>query len=113
MVPLQATFIEKDNVLLIGQACIDNQTSGRKSWGYNLVLRKENQTDLYGEWWAAWFEDSGIYAQQQIHPHYAIRIPHFYEEYEFGRSNTIHVRRMHISKLATEGIDKLINKLFE
>jgi len=109
----QPTFIENDNVILIGQMTIDNYSYSTEVWGYNLLLRKANPEDLYGEWWVVWFDDSGLSRKYPQNYHYAIGIPEFYQEYEFGRSHTIHVRTMGTNSLKSEGIDKMIEKLFE
>lgn len=109
----QATYIERDNVVLIGQMVLSQNSSPMKNMGYNLVLRKANQEDLYGEWWVVWFEDSGLSRNRPLNLHYAISIPEFYEEYEFGRMRAMHIRNMHMATIETEGIDQMIEKILE
>jgi eukaryotic-like serine/threonine-protein kinase len=110
----EPSFLEIDNVILIGQVAIDNFSYNAEVWGYNLLLKKSGPDDLYGEWWVVWFDDSAI--SRKHHPldyHYAIGIPEFYQEYEFGRGRVIHTRTMGINTLKVEGVDKIMEKLFE
>jgi len=107
------TFIEKDNIVLIGKMSLDNTSTRSESWGYNLILRKSNPEDLYGEWWVVWFDDSAMIAKRSLDYHYPVRIPEFYQEYEFGRGNVMHIRSMGMNTLAEEGIDKMIEKILE
>lgn len=107
------THIEKDNVVLIGKLCIDSNSYNSESWGYNLLLRKANPEDLYGEWWVVWFDNSAIISKHPLSYHYAIGIPDFYQEYEHGRGHAIHVRTMGMNTLKAEGIDKMIEKILE
>lgn len=110
---LPKLFIQKDNVVLIGQIALNDITDMSRVWGYNLLLRKSDPSDLYGEWWVVWFNDSGFTARRTQDEHYPIGIPEFYEEYEFGRSKTIHIRTMGINTLKSEGLDKIFEKLLE
>jgi hypothetical protein len=105
--------IEKDNIVLIGQMNLNGQSYRSETWGYNIILRKTDKEDLYGEWWVVWFDDSPLISKHPLSNHYAIGIPDFYDEYEFGRSNAIHVRTMGMNTLKSEGIDKLIDKILE
>lgn len=107
------TNLENDNVILIGQAIITNKDSNGKNWGYNLVLRKTNITDSYGEWWLIWFNDSPLSSQRRLYQHYVVPIPEFYREYEYGRGNVMHTKQMHMSSLAEEGVDKMIGMVLE
>ncbi len=113
MSAVSPSHIEKDNVILIGQMCLDNKTRYSEPWGYNLLLRKNNTEDLYGEWWVVWFDDSPLYRSNTNSVHYAIKTPSFYEEYEYGRDNVMHIRTMNITSLESEGIDKIIEKILE
>ena len=110
---LPKLFIQKDNVVLIGQIALNDITNMSRVWGYNLLLRKSDPSDLYGEWWVVWFNDSGFTARRTQDEHYPIGIPRDYEEYEFGRSNTIHIRTMGINTLKSEKLDKIFEKLLE
>ncbi len=105
------TFIEKDNVLLIGKVVLYNGRYGQEPWGYNLVLRRANQQDLYGEWWVVYFNDSAF--SNKSNEHYAIDIPDFYQEYEFGRGNVMHTRTMELSTFESKVVDSLIGKILE
>ena len=112
MMSPQPTFIEKDNVVLIGKAVLFSKGSyNLEPWGYNLVLRRANQQDLYGEWWVVWFSDSALSGGRNNH--YALDIPAFYQEYEFGRGNVMHVRTMELKMFEFEGVDILIEKILE
>lgn len=109
----QATYLERDNIVLIGQMALSTNSSPMQNMGYNLVLRKANQEDLYGEWWVVWFEDSALSQKRPLNLHYAIAIPDFYEEYEFGRMRAMHIRNMRMNTLEAEGIDQMIEKILE
>lgn len=109
----QATHLERDNVVLIGQMVLSANSSPIQNTGYNLVLRKANQEDLYGEWWVVWFEDSALSQKRPLNLHYAIPIPDFYEEYEFGRMRAMHIRNMRMNTLEVEGLDRMIEKILE
>lgn len=106
-------FLEKDNVILIGKAVIDSSSYNSASWGYNLLLRKTNHLDPYGEWSVVWFDDSALVRKHPLEYHYAIDVPEFYQEYEFGRTNIMHIRTMAMNSLKSEGIDKMIEKILE
>ena len=105
------TYIEKDNVLLIGKVVMYNGRYGQEPWGYNLILRRANQQDLYGEWWVVWFNDSAF--SNKSNEHYAIDIPDFYQEYEFGRGNVMHIRTMELNTFESKVVDSLIGKILE
>lgn len=107
----QATHLEKDNVVLIGQMVLARNSSPMENMGYNLLLRKANQEDLYGEWWVVWFEDSGLSRNRPLNLHYAIGLPEFYQEYEFGRMRVMHIRNMHMNTLEAEGVDQMLEKI--
>lgn len=109
----EPSYLEKDNVVLIGQASLDNKSFHSESWGYNLILRKANTEDLYGEWWMVWFNDTPFANKQNLDNHYAIGIPDFYQAYEYGRGNVLGSRTMGMNTLKAEGIDKLIEKILE
>lgn len=109
----QATHLERDNVVLIGQMVLSYNSSPMQNLGYNLILRKANREDLYGEWWVVWFEDSALSQKRPLNLHYAIGIPEFYEEYEFGRMRATHIRNMRMNTLEAEGIDPMLEKILE
>ncbi len=109
----QSTHLERDNVVLIGQMVLNRNSAPIENLGYNLLLRKANQEDLYGEWWVVWFEDSGLSGERPLNKHYAISVPEFYEEYEFGRMRAMHIRNMHMNTLEAEGIDQMTEKILE
>ncbi|HLO52788.1 MAG TPA: serine/threonine-protein kinase [Saprospiraceae bacterium] len=109
----QATYLEKDNVVLIGQVSLSNGSHNRYSYGYNLLLRRTDLQDLYGEWWVVWFDDSAIINKHPLDYHYPLNIPDFYQEYEYGRGRAMHVRSMGMNSLKNEGIDSLIEKILE
>lgn len=113
MQKLGDTFLEKDNVVLIGKATLDNRSYNSASWGYNLILKRTNDLDLYGEWWVVWFDDSALVQKHPLDYHYALDVPEFYQEYEFGRTNVMHIRTMAMNSFQYEGIDKLIEKILE
>lgn len=81
--------------------------------GYNLLLRKAHKEGLYGEWWVVWFEDSVLSPHRPLNLHYGIKIPEFYNEYEFGRGRVSHIRNMHMGALESEGIDKMIERILD
>jgi len=109
----QAPHLEKDNIVLIGQIVLGKNNYPVESLGYNLLLRKVSQEDLYGEWWVVWFEDSGLSQKRPLNLHYAIGIPEFYQEYEFGRGRVTHIRNMYTKTLEAEEIDTMIERILE
>ena len=113
MQDLPPTHLEKDNVILIGKATLNYGNYKKEFWGYNLLLRRANSQDLYGEWWVVWFNDGAFMNRYPSNEHYALDIPEFYEEYEFGRGNVMHVRNMELNTLASEGVDGLIGKILD
>jgi hypothetical protein len=110
---VESSFIEKDNVILIGQVVADPFSNNTQVWGYNILLRKSGPEDLYGEWWVVWFDDTAFAARSRHEYHYPLGIPEFYREYEIGRGHVMHVRNMGINTLSNEGLDKIMEKLFE
>jgi serine/threonine protein kinase len=110
---VESSFIEKDNVIFIGQITADPFSNNVQVWGYNLLLRKSGPEDLYGEWWVVWFDDSAFARRYPHEYHYPLGIPEFYQEYEFGRGHVMHIRTMGINTLSNEGLDKIMEKLFE
>jgi eukaryotic-like serine/threonine-protein kinase len=110
---VEPSYLEKDNITLIGQITLDNSSLSNTAWGYNLILRKNNSNDMYGDWWVVWFDDTAFARRHPLEYHYALGIPEFYQEYEFGRGKVIHVITMGINTLENEGIDKIFEKLFE
>lgn len=107
------TYIEKENIILIGAATIISNYYPNKPWGFNLVLKKSNAEDLYGEWWVVWFDDNPIFRHDEIGIHYPLGLPTFYQEYEYGRSGAMHVRNMTITEFNTNCIDELVSKIIE
>ena len=110
---VESSFIEKDNVIFIGQVTADPFSNNVQVWGYNLLLRKSGPEDLYGEWWVVWFDDSAFARRYPHEYHYPLGVPEFYQEYEFGRGHVMHTRTMGINTLSNEGLDKIMEKLFE
>jgi serine/threonine protein kinase len=106
------SFLEKDQVILIGKAQMNNGYS-EGQWGYNLLLRKTGEEDLYGEWSIVWFNDSAFIARHPLLQHYPLDTPDFFQEYEFGRGNVMHVRNMVYKLFTNEDIDETIGKILE
>ncbi|MDO3642632.1 serine/threonine-protein kinase [Mucilaginibacter sp. L3T2-6] len=103
-------YLEIERVELIGKAEIISH--GGERWGYNLLLKKDSEEDLYGDWSIVWFNDNGL--NRNYRPwQYAIDVPDFFQEYEFGREHVMHVRTMSTSDLDEGSIDMLIEKLVE
>jgi len=75
---VEPSFLEKDNVILIGQVTADPVSNNTHVWGYNLLLRKSESEDLYGEWWVVWFDDTAFAARSSHEYHYPLGIPDFY-----------------------------------
>ncbi len=109
----QLSYLERDNIVVIGQMILANNSSPLKNMGYNLLLKKANQDDLYGEWSVVWFEDSPLSNKRPLNLHYALPVPEFYDEYEFGRGRVLHIRNMHMNTLVAEGVDSMIEKILE
>lgn len=106
------SFLEKDQIILIGKAQMNNGYSAGQ-WGYNLLLRKTGEEDLYGEWSIVWFNDSAFVARHPLLQHYPLDTPDFFQEYEFGRGNVMHVRNMAYKLFTNEDIDETIEKILE
>ena len=106
---VEKTYLEKDNVMLLGKAEIGGGYS-RSGWGYNLILKRNGPEDLYGEWSIAWFNDSPLFAGQHLE-HYPIDVPEFYQEYEFGRGNVMYVRSMVYKFLTNEDINATLERI--
>jgi len=100
---IEAHYLEKDNIIAIGTADINSQ------WGFNLLLRKADETDLYGEWWGAYFDDNPIMVTTDYKTHYSVKPPEFYREYDLGRDPVLHIRKMTLYT----NIDEVIKALFE
>lgn len=105
--------LKKDGVCLVGMAYYRIDSSYRELYGFNLVLRRLNPSDLYGEWWVAWFNDSALSAKGYLNSHYPLESDDFYSEYEYGRSNVMHVRQMNFAKFQQEYLDDIFEKLFK
>lgn len=99
-------YIETDNVLLIGKATI--ATRCEYEFGFNLVLRKQSPSDIYGEWWICKFRNA-FNASPQFY--FAIDPPEFYNEYNFGRSRVMHNIKMDFSIFKKEDIVDLISAM--
>ncbi len=108
----EPTNVFKDNIRLTGKASVPSGDYNSPGYGFNLVLRGTDTTDLYGEWWIASFTDSAL-TPGKVHEFYPLDIPEFYREYDIGRTRTMHVRTMEFKKLEFSDIDKLIRKLLE
>lgn len=104
------SFLEKDQVILIGKAQMNSGYSAGQ-WGYNLLLRKTGEEDLYGEWSIVWFNDSALLQRHPLLQHYPLDTPDFFQEYEFGRGNVTHVRNMVYKLFTNEDIDETIEKI--
>lgn len=108
MQEIHPDYIEIDNVTLIGKATL-NFNHKEKYAGFNLVLLKANQEDIYGNWWVCKFIDTQIFANVPNDYYYAIDTPDFYKEYNYGRGRIMHVRHMGFSLLQSEDIVNLIS----
>jgi serine/threonine protein kinase len=104
------TSVETDNLMVVGKAEILSNTG--HPWGYNLLLKKESEADLYGFWDVVWFNDSA-FAKNYRTEQYAIPLPQFFDEYGFGRGHVMNVRSMSMTRFDQDMVDKLVEKLFE
>lgn len=104
------SIFQRENVILLGKLYFD--TGDETDWGFNLMLRKNGESDLYGEWWICWFEDTGFMRMKKdiLNNHYGIGIPEFYNHYELNSSQ---YTKMYKEKFSNRITEKLIEKLFE
>jgi len=109
---VQKTWIEKDNIVIIGKLSVRANKPNLNNWGYNLLLRKESELDEYGNWWLVWFSDSPLSSNHTLAEHYPIDMPDFLKEYEYGRGNIMHVRSMGLKSVEEKDIDEILEKLF-
>lgn len=108
----ESTNIHNDNVQLVGKVNIPTGDYYSPGFGFNLILRKIDEHDLYGEWWITWFDDSPL-VRGPVNKFYPLDIPEFYTEYEIGRGRSMHTRSMEFKKMEPSDVDKLIRKLLE
>lgn len=109
VVPVPDLFLEKDGVLLVGKAQLDSN----HEFGFNLVLRRIDQDDIYGEWWICLFEDNPLSSRGQIMKGYPLNQNDFFQYFEHGRSNAVSARNMSFKKLEDTDIIALLEKLVE
>ena len=102
-------YLFSDNVVLIGKIVVNS--SRYRNYGYNLLLRNDN--DNYGKWWAVSFSDNSYFPKGQLNATYPIDLPHFFEEYEFGRTRTraMHTRIMDMRYFDKNIIEDLLEKV--
>jgi serine/threonine protein kinase len=108
----QPDYIEKDKVVLVGSVATSHLLPSGFNLGWNIVLLKESDADLYGYWRVCKFRDTVRFAN--VAPsefYYYIDSPKFFEQYDFGRGNVSNVRDMTFTKLSTEDIIDLLSKL--
>lgn len=105
---IQPDYIETDNIVLIGSATLKLNHKGRNA-GFNVVLLRQNQDDIYGNWYICKFSDNQIFANVPNNFHYSIGTPEFYSEYNFGRGRVMHVRSMTFSLLQSDDIVNIIS----
>jgi eukaryotic-like serine/threonine-protein kinase len=108
--PAESHF-KKDGVILIGKVVTSEDSAN--IYGYNLLLRQQDPTDLYGEWWVCWFEDTALIRQTSHFNHYPLDENDFYKEFEIGRMNAMHVRTMYYEKLEDSVIKSVLERLFD
>jgi len=102
--------IESDNIILLGKAELNKLINNRK-FGFNLVLKKDSEQDLYGEWWICKFTDAPFFSNVVSGLYYAFDPNTFFTEYEFGRKRVTHSRNMEFMRLDDNEIIDLIEKM--
>jgi serine/threonine protein kinase len=94
------SIFSKERITLVGKLSI----SGSIAYSLNLLLKKEKDTDDYGEWYMAIFNDSG-FGRGQMKTNYGLERDEFYKEYESSRT-TMHIRSVEVKKIVDEEIAK-------
>jgi len=105
--PQKELYLQIDNIIFTGTVLLSGS-----NYGFNLLLKRA-ENELYGEWWICWFEDSPLINKHPLEKHYPLSENELPQEYEIGRSNAMHIRRMFYKALQEEDIIKLIGKLID
>jgi hypothetical protein len=90
----------KERISIVGKVSI----SSTIAYSLNLLLKKEKDSDDYGEWYMAIFNDSG-FGRGQIKSNYGLERDDFYKEYELSRT-AMHIRSVEVKKIVDEEIAK-------
>lgn len=100
-------YLEIDKIVLIGKAILSYHENNQSA-GFNLLLIKENQDDIYGAWKLCKFFDSPKYANHQSDFYYAIDFNSFIDKYNLCRPGVSTQRRCVIESIKSDDIENLI-----
>ena len=103
-------YLEKDNAYFLGKAEINFGRNGT-NFGFNVPLRKQSPDDIYGEWWMGKFSHTPIFSNYVNGLYFAFEPMKFFEEYEYGRGNVMHLNEMKYKKVEDNDIADLIEKM--
>jgi eukaryotic-like serine/threonine-protein kinase len=105
----QPDYIEKDKVIIIGKVAMNYNLPSGHNLGFNILLLKNYDQDLYGDWWICKFTDSILFSNVAPGVYYCINTPDIFKEYNYGRRNVTHSRDMRFSRLQNEDITEIIS----
>ncbi len=84
----ETEYIELDNAILLGKVQTSIAFEGRKL-GFNIMLRKSNSSDIYGEWYYCKFHFHSYFSNVPAPDFYFYIDPtDFFKQYQFGRQRT-------------------------
>lgn len=95
------SFYKKENIIFIGLLKL---TGCSFNYSGNLILKKENENDLYGNWYIALFKDNAFNSNPSPLP-YGLTRDLFYKEYESSLT-AMHVKKVSQNRLTNEIIDE-------
>ncbi len=102
----EGIIFDKELIILVG---VMNLSGTKNEYSVNLILRKEKQDDIYGEWYFAIFKDSAL-VRGPHKENYALDSNEFYNEYNLSRV-AMHVREVETKKLENAEIEKWLRLL--
>ena len=109
MRPPHDTTLKKEKVVLAGYIVVNPTTQPPQ--GFNIILRKSSDEDLYGEWWAASFSDHAFYSKSHHIENFAFTDSNkFLQEYDLTRQ-AMHIYTVNVKELQDDDLEKILRIL--
>ena len=110
MMTPEPSYFESDMVQVAGYMYVTNTT--QPPYGFNLLLRKTDPNDIYGEWWVCLFSEHVLSKKSELVSDFAFTdIIKFFKEFEICRQTGTHVYKIKYEKLDEHHITSLFKKL--
>jgi len=99
--------IELDKIILMGKVTTSVKKNERFQ-GFNILLRKSDDDDLYGSWWICEFSERPMFSNVQNSGRFAIDPSDFFKYYQYGRTGVMHEYIMNYRLIEDDDIISLI-----